>query len=51
MSITIEQKGAFYSILDKKTGEVITTIQGKAKLAETLEKDEDLYKKMLELLP
>jgi recombination protein RecA len=47
----IEQRGAFYYIIDKSTGENLATIQGKGKLSEVLEKDTELYQKVLDLLP
>jgi recombination protein RecA len=47
----IVQEGAWYKIVDKSTGELLANIQGKARISETLEKNEELYKKVVSLIP
>lgn len=47
----ISQRGAWYDIINTSSGEILATVQGKAKLSSELETNEELYKQMLELLP
>jgi recombination protein RecA len=47
----IIQAGAWYKIVDPSTGEEFASVQGKAGLSAELEKNEELYGKMVELIP